>query len=289
MKYIVFFLLLSTVVLGQDQTLEEKALESIDFMELKDVLKDDFLEPTVDNKIQRVEKVQTKRKKITRSKYNYPGPNHFRAFLSEYWLIKNAPILKWDFKKPDYGLKAAVEELFQKLGLYQIKFKILPVNTPVISHFALPGDEGENIYLLSVPFMRALDLSKTEIALLILEDYFRQKLGFISKNIQNDEVNKILGQNFYGKKMNLAPIDTLLKNISTVVFEKGFTFQQQFEVTKKMDQMLKSNPEIWNKYYQLLSKIDKLVKANSLFTDYIKIFPSPEMQQNWLTPKKKVL
>ncbi|MEX0798013.1 MAG: hypothetical protein WD025_01125, partial [Bacteriovoracaceae bacterium] len=81
----------------------------------------------------------------------------------------------------------------------------------------------------------------------------------------------------------------ILKGYSSVVYEKGFSFQQQYEITKKMDRLLKSEPEIWNSYLKLLQKIDHLIKSNLMYKDYNKIYPSPEMQMEWLSPKKKVL
>ncbi len=289
MKKMILGLFILSLSFLNAQESEEKAIDGINFSELKDVIKSDFLAPTVEKKVERVQAIKIQKKKIDKKKYNYPTKDYFWTFLSEYWLVKNAAILKWDFQKPDYGLKNAIEELFEKLGLYQVKFRVLPINSPVISHFSLPGDNEENIYLLSVPFMRALDLSKTEIALLVLEDYFRLKLNFFEKNINAKQADSIIGKNFYQKKVDLKSIEGLLKNISNLAFEKGFNFQQQFEVTKKMDIMLKSHPVVWNKYFNLLEKIDKLVKTNALFSNYNKIYPSPEMQKNWLSPKKNVL
>ena len=56
-----------------------------------------------------------------------------------------------------------------------------------------------------------------------------------------------------------------------------------------MDKILKSSPESWNSYFKLLKKIDQLVKNNLMYKNYLKIYPSPELQIEWLSPKKKVL
>jgi hypothetical protein len=290
MKYLLIILFsFSLSSFAQDLSQEEKELESINFNELKNVLQDDFLEPEVESKVQEVKQIKKKKKKRKINKYNYPRQEDFWSFMTEYWLVKNASLLKWDFKKPNYGLNSAVEKLFEKIGLYQIEFQVLPINTPSLTHFSLPGDNGKYTYLLSVPFMRTLDLTKTEIALLVLEDYFRQKLGFFHANIKDKQYEKFLGKNFYNKKINLKVFDDLLAAYTRISFESGYTFQQQFEVTKKMDIMLKTYPKLWSTYFQLLLKIDKLVKSNSSYKNYNKIFPSPEMQMKWLSPKEKIL
>ena len=56
-----------------------------------------------------------------------------------------------------------------------------------------------------------------------------------------------------------------------------------------MDNFLKSNPELWNVYFRLLGKIDRMVKTNHQYKDYVKLYPSPEMQVKWLSPPEKVL
>jgi tagatose-1,6-bisphosphate aldolase non-catalytic subunit AgaZ/GatZ len=84
-------------------------------------------------------------------------------------------------------------------------------------------------------------------------------------------------------------VQELLKNYDQQINQKGYTFQQQFEVTKKMDAYLKSNPELWNTYFKLLGKIDRFVKSNSQYKDYVRLYPSPEMQIKWLSPDEKVL
>ena len=90
-------------------------------------------------------------------------------------------------------------------------------------------------------------------------------------------------------RRDISFVEELLKNYSTQINEKGYSFQQMFEVTKKMDAYLKSNPELWNAYFRLLGKMDRFLKTNIQFKDYIKLYPSPEMQVKWLSPDEKVL
>lgn len=84
-------------------------------------------------------------------------------------------------------------------------------------------------------------------------------------------------------------VQELLKNYDKQINQKGYTFQQQFEITKKMDSFLKGTPELWNAYFGLMGKMDRFIKVNIQYKDYIKLYPSPEMQQKWLSPPEKVL
>jgi len=45
---------------------------------------------------------------------------------------------------------------------------------------------------------------------------------------------------------------------------------------------------MWNTYLSLLSKIDELTKNNVLYKKYSQIYPSPELQLNWLKPKSTI-
>ncbi len=75
-----------------------------------------------------------------------------------------------------------------------------------------------------------------------------------------------------------------------MIFDKGFSFSQQYRVTKDMSNILKSDMKMWNSYYLLIKKKKELVERNILFKKYLKIYPSPELQLNWMNPvKKKIL
>ena len=104
-----------------------------------------------------------------------------------------------------------------------------------------------------------------------------------------DVDTSIIGSNFAKAEYNKAALLKILKAYGDVAYKKGFSFQQQYEITKKMDKVLKSSPESWNSYFKLLKKIDQLVKNNLMYKNYLKIYPSPELQVEWLSPKKKVL
>lgn len=267
---------------------DEKELEVVNFQSIKKVLQQDGLSESVKQKKTQVAVLKKEQTKIEADRFLYPTEPELWGFVSEYWLIKNAQILNWDFEKPDYGLETNFKTLLQNLGFYQKKFKILIINTPTLVRASFPGD-NEMILVLSLPFIRSLDLSKLEISLLLLEDFIRLDAGYFKKAVATEKMNKLAGSSFQGQKADLSLVEELLKNYTKQTYEKGYTFQQQFEVTKKMDAYLKPNPELWNTYFRLMGKIDKFIKVNVQYKDYIRLYPSPEMQVKWLSPEEKVL
>lgn len=274
-------------VLKSEETFEEKQQDIIDYSNIKDVLKKDGLSKQRIKQEKLVKQIAIERKEISKGKYNYPSTDDYWTFMSEYWLVKNAQQVSWDFPKPDYGIKEHFQGVLEKLGFYNKSFKILVVNTPTIVHFGLPGNKDEYIFLISLPFIRTLDLTKEDISMLLLEDFFRLENGDFIKNLGVD--TSFLGTNFFGKKMDAAILQKILKAYSNLIFKKGFNFQQQYEVTKKMDTILRSHPSYWGNYFKLLRKINQIVKTDILYKDYLKIYPSPDLQIQWLSPKKTVL
>lgn len=283
-----FFLIIFASNLSLAQQSESDS-SLFNFQSIKGLLKSDKLEDQAMKKQNEIKKKLDKKKRVSTSQYSFPSDDEMWGFLSELWLVKNAQRLKWDFEKPDYGLSYAVEQVFEQFGFFEKKFKILLINSPNVTHFALPSNPGEYIFVLSVPFIRNMDLTKREIAILILEDYIRNEMGFFRKYVMEKELQSLIGTNFYNKTFDPAIIEKVLNNYSVFVFEKGFNFQQQYEVTKRLDGILKSDLKIWNSYLVLLKKIDKLVKSNTLFKDYNNIYPSAEIQIKWITPQKKIL
>ncbi len=274
---------------GSSKLQEEKELELVNFKSVKKVLQKDGLSESVKLKEKKVQAMKKEQGVVEKSRYTYPTQDELWGFISEYWLVKNAQLLQWDFQKPDYGLEKSFSSVLEGMGFYQKKFKILLLNNPSIVRAGLPGSEGEVILLISVPFIRSLDLSKLEISLLLLEDFFRLEQGYFKTAVETEKLKNLSGTSFHGSKPDMALIQEVLKKYDNQVNEKGFTFQQQFEVTKKMDNFLKSNPELWNVYFRLLGKIDRMVKTNHQYKDYVRLYPSPEMQVKWLSPPDKVL
>ncbi len=266
---------------------EDKENSVIDYSNIKNVLRRDGLAGHKEKKEAKLKKIKSIKSKIKLAKYSYPSKSDFWSFMSEYWLVKNAQTLQWDITRPDYGIKSAFKNLLEEFGYYQKEFKILIVNSPDITHMGLPGNSGEIILILSLPFMRTIDLTKVDISLLLLEDFFRVEEMHFIKNIKADL--KFLNASFADSKMNIKYIKAIQKEYDRVIFKGGFTFQQQYKVTKKMDRVLKSNPGLWSAYIKVLNKIDRLIKMNLLYKNYNNIYPSPELQIKWLTPKKKVI
>jgi len=268
-------------------TQEEKEVKVLNFNNIKSVLKNDGLISKKNEKEKLVTKIKEERKKILIEKYSYPSEEDFYKFLTELWLVRNAQVLQWDFPKPEYGIEIAFKGLLEKIGYYNKKIKILMVNSPVISHFALPLGNNEFVFLVSLPFIRTMDLTKVDIALLLLEDYFRLEQKLFINNINVDKT--IFDKNFLDETFNKKLIPETLESYSRVILKTGFNFQQQFEITKKMNEVLTSDQPLWGAYYKLLNKIDRLIKSDLLFKDYLKIYPSPELQLQWLKPKKDIL
>ena len=268
---------------------EEKELEVVNFSSIQKVLKKDGLSQSAEMKKKQVSVMKTEQKNLDRARYNYPTEDEIWGLATDYWLIKNAQVLGWDFEKPDFGIENSFKGVLENLGFYQKKFKILVLNTSSIIRGALPGLDGEIVYMISLPFIRSLDLSKLEIALFLLEDYFRYEAGYFKKAVGTEKLKKMAGSSFYEQKVDLSLMEELLKNYGQQIEHKGYSFQQQFETTKKMDTFLKSHPEFWNVYFRLLGKIQNFVKTNHQYKDYIKLYPSPEMQLKWLSPEEKAL
>lgn len=284
---LICFISFSLLAQNKTKTSIEKEEEVIDYTNIKSVLKEDGLEKQAKLKKKIIKQIKEEKKEIQLKKYNYPNADEFWSFASEYWLVRNAQELKWDAIRPDYGINVAFKNLLEKLGFYNKSYKIIIVDTPNMTHMGLPSNPNEFIMVLSLPFMRTLDLTKVDISLLLLENFLRIEKGYFQQNllIKPDFV----GKNFYQEGMKKEKLNELLKEYSNVIYKKGFNFQQQYDVTKSMDRLLKSYPQIWSVYFRLLGKIDSLIKNNLLFKNYTKIFPSPEMQIQWLKPKEEVL
>ena len=292
MKWL-WLLCLSAGVWGQEVTSptalpQEKELDVVDFQHVKDVLKKDGLMQEVQKKKKEVIKIQELRADEERQRFQWPSEEDFWPLATEYWLVKEAPTLRWDFDRPEYGLADSFAAILRSLGYVQKRFRILAIDAAAPGHLALPWRQEEFCLLFSVPFARAMDLSKLEISLLLLEDVLRIEQGWLKEYARPANLKDLVGSNFHGKKPDLAPVYAVSKSYSEFVKEKGFTFQQQFQITKKMDTLLKGQPELWNAYVRLLGKIDRLVKGNQIFADYVKLYPSPEMQIRWLAPEEKV-
>jgi hypothetical protein len=265
---------------------ESNEKELLDFSSIKDIIKKDGLEGELKKKVDQKRTLIDQKKLSEMKKFNVPTEDVFWNMFSELWLVKNAPVLKWDFHKPDFELEKSFISLLETQGHFEKKIKILLLESTEVIHAALPSNDQEFIFLISLPFIRTLDLSKVEISIILFEDYLRARKGYFKNYVTSKELEAYMGSNFAGKTFNKTLISNSLDKYSNVLFEKGFSFQDQFEVTKEMDAFLKSDLKMWNTYLTLLEKIDTLTKSNALYKKYGQIYPSPELQLNWLKPKQ---
>jgi len=268
---------------------KEVSKDILDFTSIKDIIKQDGLEGELKRKQEEKRKYLDAKKLQEIKRFNVPNQDVFWSFFSELWLVKNATILKWDIHKPDFELEKSFSAFLESQGQYEKRIKILLVDSTEIIHAALPSNQDESIFILSLPFIRTLDLSKVEISLILFEDFIRGRKGYFKNYVLDKELETYLGSNFSGKPFNKKLVEEHLKKYSTLLFEKGFNFQEQFETTKEVDTLLKNDLKIWNTYLTLLEKIDQLTKNNVLYKKYNQIYPSPELQLNWLKPKTPIL
>lgn len=257
----------------------------IDFSSIKDLIKKDGLEGELQKKQTEKRVLLDKKKLADMKRFNVPGPDVFWNMFSELWLVKNATTLKWDFHKPDFDIEKSFISLLETQGIYEKKIKILLVDSTEVIHAALPTNDKEYIFIISLPFIRTMDLSKVEISLILFEDFLRARKGYFKNYVTSKELEAYMGSNFAGKAFDKKLIADHLKKYSNVLLVKGFSFQEQFEVTTEMDTLLKNDMKMWNTYLTLLEKIDQLTKTNTLYKKYNQIYPSAELQMNWLKPK----
>ena len=289
MRSLCFFLsmLISlNLLMAEDKTLAEKEGELLDFNSIKQILKNDGLDQNVNKKQQVIFQAKTARIEKATRMFDLPPRDDMLGFISELWLVKNAPILKWDFQKPDYGLELSFAQFLEQMGNYEQRFKILLLNGPNITHYAIPGYKGEIIFLLSQPFIRTLDLSKLEISILLYEDFLRFQAGYFVEKVMTKDLEALAGTNFQNRPFDRKIVDKVLSLYDSSVLDKGFTFKQQYAITVKLGDQLRSDMKLWNSYVNLIGKIDNLVKNNLMYSKYTEVYPSPELQLGWLNPKK---
>ncbi len=271
----------------EEMTQEEKEKEVIDYSNIKKVLMHDGLSGERAKKDRMIKQIKKERASLKKQRSVYPTADDYWSTVSELWLVKNAQVLRWDFPKPEYGIAGAFKGLLEKFGYYNIEFKILIMNTPTVTHFGLPAGEKRFIFILSLPFIRSLDLTKVDISLILLEDFLRLRQGLFLKNLALD--TGFLNDVIKDERVNKKQLNLALKRYSKVILETGFDFQQQFAVAKEIDQLLKSSPPLWAAYFKLYKKLDRFIKNDLLYKNFLKIYPSPELQLQWLSPKKKII
>ena len=261
----------------------------VDFSSIKDVLANDLLEESVGQVIKSTEKKKNGAPSGNINKFEYPSHEDFWGFVSEFWLVKNVTLLRWNFEKPDYGIEQVFTNFLAEMGYVEKKFKILLLEGRNVFHLALPSGPGEVILLLSVPFIQDLDLNKLEISILLFENFIRNDLGQLKKKLTSPKLEKLIGSNFKESSFNHEEWAKLQNEYDKIILSSGFSFQEQFEVTTRVGKILGNKSNHFDRYLALLKKIENLTKGNPNYLGYNKIYPSPELQIKWLLPPSKVL
>ena len=172
--------------------------------------------------------------------------------------------------------------MLEQLEIKDKSFKIILINSTILTHFALPSDVNHYIFILSLPFIREVKLSNVDIAILLLEDMMRSDLGLMKKSILSQNKINILGASLKNSTINKMTFEKLLKRYDEKIYEKGYSFQDQFLVTKEIGKKVRKYNKINQNYISMLSKIDFAIKSGKSFSHYNKTYPSPEMQMKWL-------
>src|SRR3989338_3351669 len=99
------FLITKSLLAQTGKLQDEKELEVVNFKSIKKVLEQDGLTEASKRKARQVEVLKKEQGKIESGRFMYPTESELWGFVSEYWLVKNAQLLNWDFEKPDYALE----------------------------------------------------------------------------------------------------------------------------------------------------------------------------------------
>ncbi|MDH4469011.1 MAG: hypothetical protein QE271_13210 [Bacteriovoracaceae bacterium] len=262
---------------------EEEKLEELKFQELKDVIKRDKLAKEAKKLLEQRQALKKTRSKLEMDRFFYPSEEDFWKMVTELWLTKNAVKLKWEFEKSDLGIGMAFKKVLEDLGIRNLSVRLLVLNSYEVPHMILPSKSEEAIFLLSLPFIREMDLSKVEISLLLIEDYWRWKNKLFFDQVTEKGYQKKLGTKMDPKKRDVVFVGKLLDSMSDFVFNVGYTFDQQYNVTKQMKDLLNTNKLYTKAYEALLKKRQEIVIKQNKFNDYSRRYPSPEMQLKWFS------
>jgi len=288
-NFILSFVFFITFIVEPGFTQDSAEISSPSFDRIKSVLANDDLSAEARKNKQIEEKQKADKQRALVKKFDLPSSSDFWDLMSELWIVKNTPILKWDIEKPDYGIRESFSNFLQSVGMPNRKFRLLLTDSPTIPHLILPSRTSEYVIILSIPFMRSMDLSKTEISILLFEDIIRIEKAYFQKFVADDQVTKLIGSNFYGKKIPDDAVTSVLAKYDKFIFDKGYDFQQQFEITMTVVKILNQDAKYLEAYKSLLNKIGDITKTQSQYREYSKIYPSPDMQLKWILPPAKVL
>ena len=106
--------------------------------------------------------------------------------------------------------------------------------------------------------------------------------------MDNKLLAKISNKSFYKKKLPKEEFKKFFDSIDHLIYKKGFNFKEQYLITRKIVEIFREKKVYWNAYYSYLKKIDDLIKMNLMDGKYLRIYPSPELQMNWMNSKKNL-
>lgn len=216
-------------------------------------------------------------------RYSYPSFEDFWKFASEYWLVKNIDKIKWDQGADASELKKNFQILLGDLGIEDIKVKVFIFPTDRHPHFVLPRSDKEFIFLVSQKFIEAAGLSVKQLSYLLLEELIRIQNGYLFEFFKDDSFVKNLGESFYiNKRPDMGEFEKLMTKISIFYLEHGFSFENEYRVTKAICKKI-GNKTIrlkgYRNYFEAVkNRIDDIHKV---FVDYKKLYPGFEMKHLW--------
>ena len=249
---------------------------------IKDILmKDHLLKESDQKKIEEL-KLAAEREKKEKSNRKILTDEEFSEIATLLWLVKRESKLKWDFKKVDYGVNFTFKKLLKKLNISGPAYKILYLNSDIVPHLGLLAGR-DYILLISKTFIEKLDLSKQEISLILLEEYLRLKLNLLHQKISK-KVTKV-------EVKNRNSFEEYWGILDEEIIKIGFSFQEQFNLTKETVNYIKQDAKISEMYQRLNDKIKLLIEGDSQYSFYSKIYPSPDLKETWLAkllPLKKI-
>lgn len=245
--------------------------------DLKKILKNDLLEERKLHQKNVSGVVKKKEGKSSKSSSLIDQKN-IEDIIFDLWLIRNSKVLKWDIKLPDYGINDVFENTLKSYGLKGIRYRIIFVNSNVITHDVLNINGEELTFLISKVMAEQLDLTKQEICMLLLEAYIRGSL--MRSEFENNEFV------FEGDKDLKKSINNYVKSRISSLDKRLFDYRSSFEteqkVLKRVYANLSNNTSLISTYKRLQEKINESLKEDVRFKFYAIKYPSPEIKLQWL-------
>ena len=253
--------------------------------DIKSIIKNDFIKKNKE-KINQKKRAALQKKTKKNKKRESDNKYYSWKILNRLWLVENVDVLKWNFDRPDYGLNKVINDVLRRTGYSSVKYKIILSNSNIISHTSLPGKRSEVFIILSKIFLERMDVTKQEIALLVLEELVRSRKY---KNIDDLEQRigtypRLKNGRNYKKDVN-AFVRKAFKVYDELVYNYKSNFKEEYAVHTILMNSLASEQKLLNSYLNLQKKINRLIRDDHLFSNYPNVYPSPELRIRWMTKK----